>query len=165
MNVDSTRYIDDSYNAYLKIDEPRANQSYYFDQTQNGRYMIDEYNSTDPNLGADYIMTHFSLDLPYVMNADIYIDGELSNHNFSDENKMVYNYDTNLYEKTMRLKQGSYNYQYLAIPRNGNTIGDPTLVEGNYYETINEYVIKIYQRQPGSRADRLIGSYTIYSGK
>lgn len=165
MNVDSTRYIDDSYNAYLKIDEPRANQSYYYDQTQYGRYMIDEYNSTDANLGADYIMTHFSLDLPYVMNADIYIDGELSNHNFSDENKMVYNYNTNLYEKTMRLKQGSYNYQYLAIPRNGNTIGDPTLVEGNYYETINEYVIKIYQRQPGSRADRLIGSYTIYSGK
>lgn len=166
MNVDSTRYLNNCYNAYIKIDQERASASYYYDQTQYGRYMIDEYNSTDPNLGADYVMTHFTLDIPQVMNADIYIDGELTNHNFSSDNKMSYNYDTNLYEKSILLKQGSYNYQYLAIPRNSATsTADPSLVEGNHYETVNEYVIKIFHRYPGSRADKLIGTQTIYSGK
>lgn len=166
MNVDSTRFLNNCYNAYLKIDQERASASYYYDQTQNGRFMIDEYNSTDPNLGADYVMTHFALDIPQVMNADIYIDGELTHHLFSYDNKMSYNYDTNLYEKSILLKQGSYNYQYLAIPRNSATsTADPSLVEGNHYETVNEYVIKIFHRHPGSRADRLIGTQTIYSGK
>lgn len=166
MNIDSTRYIDDCYNAFLKIDQERASASYYYDQTQNGRYMIDEYNSSDPNLGADYILTHFFLDMPEVMNADIYIDGELSNHLFTDDNKMHYNYDTNLYEKSILLKQGSYNYQYLAIPhKSASMIADSSLIEGNHFETINEYVIKLFHREPGSRADRLIGTLSIYSGK
>ena len=165
MHVDSTRYIGNSYNAFLQVDEERASASYLFDRTQNGRYCIDEYNSTDPNLGADYIMTHFALDVPQVMNADIYICGELSLNHFDDSNKMEYNYDTGLYEKTLQLKQGSYNYQYLAVPhRSATPVGDTSLIEGNHYETINEYVIKIYHHTPGSRADRLIGSCVVYSG-
>lgn len=165
MGVDSTRYIDDSYNAYLRVDEERASQSYYYDRTQHGRYMIDEYNSSDPDLGADYVRVHFRLDLPQVMNADIYVDGELSLHGYTEENKMTYNPDTNYYELTMQLKQGSYNYQYLAVPVGVKPeTGDASLVEGNHYETVNEYVIKVYHRQPGSRADKLIGYTTIYSG-
>ena len=126
--------------------------------------MIDEYNSTDPDLGADYIDTHFYLDFPQLINADIYVDGEFTNHQYSEDNRMIYNSKTNLYELTMTLKQGSYNYQFLAIPHNGR-IGEVSLIEGNHYETVNEYVIKVYHRSPGSRADKLIGYYVVYSGK
>lgn len=166
MNVDKTSYENDIYNAYLMTDHERASQPYIYDQTQHGRYMIDEYNSTDPDLGADYIMTHFTLDIPEVMNADIYVSGELSQNSLNDRYKMIYNRNSNLYELSVPLKQGSYNYQYLAIPHDSAIrIGDTSLVEGNHYETINEYTIKVFQRTPVSRADKLIGCYVVYSGK
>ena len=164
MGIDSTRYINDRYHAFMRINEERASSQYLYDQTQYGRFMIDEYNSTDPDLGADYIDTHFYLDFPQLINADIYVDGEFTNHQYSEDNRMIYNPKTNLYELTMTLKQGSYNYQFLTIPHNGR-IGEVSLIEGNHYETVNEYVIKVYHRSPGSRADKLIGYYVVYSGK
>lgn len=162
MGIDSTRYINDRYHAFMRINEERASSEYIFDQTQYGRYIIDEYNSTDPDLGADYIDTHFYLDFPEVMNADIYVDGEFTHHQYTEANRMIYNPYTNLYELTMPLKQGSYNYQFLALPHNGH-IGETSLIEGNHYETVNEYVIKVFHRSPISRADKLIGYYVIYS--
>lgn len=164
MNVDSTRFENEAYNAYIKVDESRAFSAYSFDQTQRGRFIIDEYNSSDPDLGADYILTHFALDFPLIMNGDIFVNGEFTNYKFIDKYKMVYNYDTHRYELTLPLKQGSYNYQYLVVAH-GYNIGDTSPIEGNHYETINEYLIKVFHHEPGSRADRLIGSTIILSGK
>ena len=39
----------------------------------------------------------------------------------------------------------------------GQRIGDPSLVDGNYYQTENEYTILVYYTQRGSRYDRLVG--------
>ena len=36
---------------------------------------------------------------------------------------------------------------------------------GDFYQTVNEYTIKVYYRAPGSRYDRLLGVTTIFSGK
>lgn len=164
MGIDSTRYVGNRYSAYLKVNEERTSASYLYDQTQYGRFVIDEYNSTDPDLGADYIDTHFILDFPEVTNADIYVDGEFTGHLFTDRNRMKYNPYTNFYELTLPLKQGSYNYQFLAVPH-GSNVGDSSLIEGDHYETVNEYVIKVYYRKPGSRADKMLGYYVVYSGK
>ena len=37
-------------------------------------------------------------------------------------------------------------------------------IEGDHYQTGNEYMIRAYYRVPGERYDRLIGYGLIYSG-
>ncbi len=62
MHVDSLRYMGSNYHVWLKKDEPRMYREYEYDRTQHGRFLIREYNSTDSDLGADYITVHFFLE-------------------------------------------------------------------------------------------------------
>lgn len=160
MGVDHTEFADPMYNAWLVTAKPRNEGQYRYDQTQRGRFLIDEYNSTDPDLGADYILTHFSLEMDKLPDADVYIEGELTGRTYSDANKMRYLDDEGMYVLSIPLKQGSYNYQYVAKPQ-GSPDADPGMIEGNHYETINEYNVYVWLRTPGSRADRLISTATI----
>lgn len=160
MHVDSTRYYGLNYHAYLTPDQSRVDREYVYDQTQFGRFLIREYNATDSDLGADYITVHFQLDFPELIGADIYVDGELT-HGINDErNRMKYDRDTGVYTLEIPLKQGSYNYRYVVKSRNGKEPPTASPVEGNKYETRNEYRVAVWHRPPGSRADRLIG-YTV----
>ena len=77
---------------------------------------------------------------------------------------MEFNRETSLYEKTLLLKQGAYNYQYLIVP-DGKSVGMTAPIEGDFYETVNEYLIKVYYHRPGERYDRLVGVGLIFSGK
>lgn len=163
MGVDSTRYRFGNYHAWLAESHTRIDGDYVYDQTQHGRYVIDEYNSSDPNLGADYITVHFSLDFPELIDADIYVEGDLNNRKFDDNNRMKYNPAMGKYELEMLLKQGSYNFQYVAKSRKGVPKYNTGIIEGNFAETSNEYNINVYLRTPTSRGDRLIGSATILS--
>ena len=102
--------------------------------------------------------------MPPMTGGKIYIDGEMTNHLYTPYNEMVYNPQTGKYEKTLLLKQGSYNYQYLFLPDGANA-ASAAPIEGNYYETINEYLVKVYHRAQGERYDRLIGIGMTFSGR
>lgn len=168
MHTDSVAFGGTNWHAYLTPDEVRADKDYYYDSTQHGRFMIDEYNASDPNLGADYVTVHFSLDSPEIIGADVYVDGDFALHRFNDTNRMRYDRSSGLYTAEIPLKQGSYNYQYVVLPSGehadsqpGNpstSYPDPAPIEGNKYETVNEYLVKVFYRPPGARADRLIGT-------
>lgn len=160
MHVDSTRYIGSNYHAFLATDGERADREYLYDQTQYGRYMVREYNATDSDLGADYITLHFRLDFPELIGADIYVDGEMTHGLYDERNRMSYDRDRGVYTLELPLKQGSYNYQYVVKSRQGNAPASTAPVEGNKYETRNEYRVAVWHRPPGSRADRLVG-YTV----
>ena len=54
------------------------------------------------------------------------------------------------------VKQGYYNYQYAFVP-NGSKVGDVSIVEGNHFETENEYAILVYYSEMNKRYDQLIG--------
>ena len=158
MGIDHVGFEGRSYQAWLNIDEDRSEHEYSYDQTQQGRFMIDTYNATDPDLGADYVDVHFTLDYPQLMNGDIYVNGDFTSNRYDDQYKMVYNPETRLYTLTLPLKQGSYNYQYVAV-KDGETKGTTALVEGDKYDTT--YSFWVYLRQPTARADRLIGRNVI----
>ena len=178
MSVDSVVFGPSSWHAWIATDEPRYDKSYIYDSTQHGRFVIDEYNASDPDMGADYVAVHFTLDSPEIPGANVYVDGDFNLHRFDRRNKMTYNHDKGQYIASIPLKQGSYNYQYVCIPNSGNQkssnetnggnsagnrsvnypAADPSVIEGNFYETQNEYLIKAFLRLPGSRADRLIGT-------
>jgi hypothetical protein len=71
---------------------------------------------------------------------------------------MQYNAEKGVYETSLFLKQGYYDYMYVTIDQN-----DPKRIpsfadtEGNIWETENEYMILVYYRPLGGRADELIG--------
>lgn len=157
MHVDSVKFGGTNWHAWLTTDSPRAGRDYVYDSTQHGRFMIDEYNSTDPDLGADYVTVHFTLDAPEIVGGDVYVDGDFTLHRLDDFNRMHYDYTTRQYTAQIPLKQGSYNYQYVVAPKGGG-YPDPSIIEGNKYETSNEYLVQVWLRLPGSRADRLVGT-------
>lgn len=159
MRVDSLRYMGSNYHVWLKVDEPRQSASYNYDQTQHGRFLVREYNSTDSDIGADYITVHFLLECPELPAYDIYLDGEFTHDRMDKENQLTYDHRVGGYVAEVPLKQGAYNYQYVTRSRQTGEISTST-IEGDKYETLNEYGIAVYFRPPGARADRLI-SYRI----
>ncbi|MCM1222996.1 MAG: DUF5103 domain-containing protein [Lachnospiraceae bacterium] len=161
MHIASNKYEGDGYTATLTEDTERASRPYTYDRTQFGRFKIDEYSASDPNLGADYVETVFTLDFPQVTNGDIILDGEFVRSLPIEERKLNYDPSTGKYSKTMLLKQGSYNYRYAAISKSKDAAPVPALIEGDKYETRNEFTVKVYHRAPGSRYDRLLDTATI----
>lgn len=164
MGVEGMSYADPYYHATLYTDLPRNADRYSYDQTQFGRFRIRQFNSSDPDTEAEYIVTHFALEAPEMRNADVFLDGDFTCRRFDPESRMVYNRAAGRYEHAILLKQGAYNYQYLTVP-NMSTRGATAPVEGDLYQTVNEYTVMVYHRPPGSRYDRLVTYTRCYSGR
>lgn len=164
LGVEKIYHFDPYYHVVLATSEPRSETSYLYDKTQNGRFVIRQSGANDSDTEADYFVVHFTLDSDPISGGKIYIDGEMTNHLYTPYNEMVYNPQTGQYEKTLLLKQGSYNYQYLFLP-DGASSATAAPIEGNYYQTVNEYLVKVYHRAPGERYDKLIGIGMTYSGR
>lgn len=161
MHVDSVAFSDGRREAFLTIDLPRADLPYAYDRTQHGRFMVDEYSSTDPDLGADYVDVSFSLDMSRIEGYEVFVGGDLTGDIFDEHNRMVYDPETERYTLTLPLKQGSYNYQYLIRRINSASPADPSPIEGDFHETGNEYLVEVFYSPPGTRADRLIGTFLL----
>lgn len=158
-------YIQPYYHVTLKTDLTRERDNYIFENDLNGHYLVKNDRANDPDLESDYILVHFSLQVTHPLpEGDIYIFGELSDWLCGPANKMTYNNTLKLYEATLLLKQGFYDYQYVFFDKNNPKI-DNTLLEGSHVETENDYQIFVYYRGFSSRFDRLIGFRIINSVK
>ncbi len=147
----------EGYHVYLMPEERRNFEVYKTIEDINGKMKIKTEDGDNSDTEADYIAMHFFLSYPVpLIDGDMHIYGALTDRNFSDESKMTYNFKEKAYVKTLIIKQGYYNYQYVFLP-NGKTVGDETFIEGNHWETENDYTIYVYYRQPGENYDRLIG--------
>lgn len=155
MGVDEIAWVDPYYHVRLAPDRPRAESMYLYDQTRSGRFAIREYNAADSDVEADYVVVHFSLEAPEMPGSLVFLDGDFTCRRFDDSALMSYNRATGRYEHVALLKQGQYNYQYLVVPP-GASRGYTAPIEGDHFQTQNEYLIKVYTRRPGERADRLI---------
>ena len=164
MNVEKMTFHHPFYHAQLFTDHIRDNEPYIYDRTQMGRFTIRSSEATDSDNGAEYIMTHFTLDTGgQLSNGDIFLNGEFTNNLFTPATLMKYDPSTGLYTTNLLLKQGAYNYQYLFVPHI-STQGYSS-IEGNKYQTVNEYLVRVYHRDPAARYDRLIGFGLTFSGK
>ena len=77
---------------------------------------------------------------------------------------MKYDASTGCYVCDMMLKQGAYNYEYLFVP-DGTDKGFTSRIEGDKFQTVNEYLVRVYHRRPGERYDRFIGYGIAFSGR
>ena len=147
----------EGYYVYLMPEERRNFEVYKTIKDINGNMKIKTEDGDNSDTEADYIAVYFFLSYPVpLIDGDIHIFGALTDRIFSEDSKMTYNFKEKAYIKTLILKQGYYNYQYIFLP-NGKTTGDETFIEGNHWETENDYTIYVYYRQPGENYDRLIG--------
>jgi hypothetical protein len=103
-------------------------------------------------------MTHFTLKAPYSPNRTIFLDGDFTYHKFLPDYRMMWDSEYGVYRSAVLLKQGAYNYRYISVED-----GQVSMLDGNYYETSNEYLIRVYYRAPGARYDRLIGTKILHS--
>lgn len=160
MNVESIEYQRPDYIMNIVTDKVRANRSYSYDQDQNGRFIIHNNDSELPDTEADYFITNFTLAMDQPLLEDIYINGNFTNNTFTNKYKMIYDTDKRAYRLSVLLKQGLYNYLYLV--KEGDKYSTAK-VEGNYYQTENEYSVYVYYRPTGQRYDSLIGMQSIQS--
>ena len=173
MGVADVEYVHPYYHHMLNMARPRHSIPYSYDQTQHGRFFVREYNAANSDVEADYSVVHFELEMLPIPDMDVYIDGDLTHRRLDERARMDYDAERGVYHKVLLLKQGAYNYQYLALPtaargrfrsdalRNYAPASASTAeIEGDFFETVNEYLILVYYRAPGERYDRLIG-YTL----
>ena len=160
MRIDHIEFFEPYYHFVIAEDAPRDEETYLYDETQSGRYMIRRQGADDSDVEADYGVVHFTLDYPESPGTMIFLDGDFVQRRFDENSRMQYNYSTGRYERAMLLKQGSYNYQYLIVPP-GERRGFTGAIEGDKYQTMNEYTVRVYHRRRGERYDRLIGTAVV----
>lgn len=156
--VQKADYNKTSTDIYLFPDVDRSGQRYVYFKDLNGMYLIETYETINPYWQGDFATVHFSLATPDgkpYPDKDIYLAGQLTNYEFNDKTKMIFNEAKGVYEVTAFLKQGYYNYTYIAVDKN-----DPAQkrdLEGDYWETENDYTILMYYKSFTDRTDQLIG--------
>jgi hypothetical protein len=155
--IKKIEYSGQYYTIQLLPDDWRTKTRYFFDNDLNGNYFIENSLGIDKTNDADYVMVCFNLPTKEpLIDGDIYVYGALTNWKCDQASKMKYNLETQAYELKLLLKQGYCNYQYAYKPINSNEV-DLTFVEGNHYETENDYLVFVYYKQFSSRYERLIG--------
>ncbi|MDR1600938.1 MAG: DUF5103 domain-containing protein [Tannerella sp.] len=162
LGIEQIRYFNPYYHADVMIDGSRNNQSYLYDEDQNGRFFINCSQCNTPDTEADYYIVHFTYASEQIPGGKLYLLGDFVQNRFDANSLMEYNPQTQQYEKALLMKQGNYNYQYIFVP-DGETKGTVQPAEGSYFQTENEYTIAVYYRPMGARFDRLIGISTVRS--
>ena len=143
---------------YVKPDADRSSQRYVYYADLNGKYIITTFESINPYWQGDYANVHFKFvppgKTPYP-DKDLYLIGQLTGYRLNENTKMKFNEEKGMYENTLYLKQGYYSYGYTLVDKN-----DPskrTDMDGNYWETENDYTILVYYKSFTDQSDQLIG--------
>lgn len=154
----AVQFIDlqDIYHSYLFTNQSRKNRPYTYNPDINGNFQITAIDRTDVDVEADYAMVHFSLLHEELKHKDLHIYGNFNAFAIEPITKMEYNPEKGRYETVMRLKQGFYNYKYVAIDKTSGAL-DEGAISGNFWQTENNYKVLVYYRDLGARYDRLIG--------
>jgi len=120
-------------------------------------------NAENSDIEADYAWVYFSLSAPtFRMNKNIYITGNFNNYSLSSEYKMDYNSEKAIFEKAVLIKQGTTNFQYTIADDKGN-IDFENAIDGNFYQTENDYCVLVYYKGNADRYEKVIGYGTANS--
>ncbi len=145
-------------NMYVVPDIDRSAQRYVYYGDYDGMYNIVTYESINPFWQGDYATVKFSFAPPGGKPFDkknIYLSAQFTNYELSDKYKMQFNDSTGLYEVSQFMKQGYYSYTYTLVDEKGADKNNA--LEGNYWETENNYTILVYYKGFADRSDQLIG--------
>ncbi|NRB46209.1 MAG: DUF5103 domain-containing protein [Saprospiraceae bacterium] len=160
--------VNGTYEVALNVEEKRSNVHYVSWEDFGGNFVIETRDQRNNDLSSDYGNIFFSLAVTAPLyDEEVYIFGALTDWQLKEEFKMIYNPAVNAYVGKTYLKQGVYDFMYVTVPR------DPKLrkkalpnleeIEGNWFETANNYTILIYYKPFGERYYQVISSNTFSS--
>lgn len=132
-------------------DQPRIYQAYAQYNDLNGDFYI-QNQDTGGSSESDYLYTNFTLLMNEEIGGDIYVVGKMNNYKTDQNSIMQYDPKRNVYTNSQILKQGLYDYKYLV---KGDSLNSNYL-EGNHFETENDYEIFVYYQPPNLRGDLLL---------
>jgi hypothetical protein len=172
LNIKSIRYrgqkvkniLVENKQTYIDLftEQKRTYKNYMNYQDLNGKYIVKIQEGINSDIEADYASVHFSFAFDHKeTSGDFYVFGGISDYQFKDNFKLIYDEAKQVYETTVMLKQGYYDYHYVLKKNNGKS--DVTAIEGNHFETDNAYTIITYVRDQKSDYDRIIGYHNFLS--
>ncbi|MCX8019313.1 MAG: DUF5103 domain-containing protein [Chitinophagaceae bacterium] len=156
IDSDTSKRID----VYVNPDSERSHQLYVYFRDYNGLFSIENRDQPNAFWQSEYAWVHFTY-VPKGNRAypgkNVYIFGELTQYECNENSRMTFNEEKGVYEKALYLKQGFYNYNYVTVPDNQTGNISYEFTEGNFWGTENAYMLLVYFRPPGARADELVG--------
>lgn len=163
-NVAAIEFFQPYYHVTLMKDELRSNKKFFSYREMNGNYSVESQDRIeDADTECDYGFVHFTLSMPVpLVGGTVNVFGGFTDWNANQSNEMLWNPKLNEYELTLFLKQGYYNYQYVYVPK-GGAVADAGVIEGNHYDTENDYQIFVYYKGLSGRYDELVGFQQINS--
>jgi len=114
---------------------------------------------------AEYMDVEFRLRLPNNYYQSVFLVGAFNNWDIQPDYQMDEN--DGLFTKTIELKRGIYDYQYVTADTEDDSIENESWIEleGNDWRTRNEYYIFLYYDSPELGGyDKIIGYTKIKSG-
>ncbi len=145
------------YNAHLYTDNARARVPYTYNPDINGNFIVKNVNAENNEIEADYAWVFFTLSAPaYYGKGDIYVNGMFNNYALTPEYKMDFNSEKGVFEKAIMIKQGFTNYQYVIADKAGK-VDNENAIDGNFYQTVNDYFTLVYYKENNQRYFRIIG--------
>ncbi|MBA3664762.1 MAG: DUF5103 domain-containing protein [Bacteroidetes bacterium] len=161
-------YRDENLKNHIVLypEELRTTKPYLFYRDFNGSFLIKNRDSQgNQDVEADYVYVDFFLPYQNPESAgNFYIMGKLTDWRMNKRSQLTYNYKRFGYEARLYLKQGYYNYIYV-LSNDAKKGGDETVIEGDHWDTENDYCIYVYHRKIGTYYDQLIGCKKINSIK
>lgn len=157
--VDSAAYAKDGTKVFVKTDIDRSSLRVVYYRDANGMYYNETLDGLNPYWQGDYATVFFSFRPPggLQFKQDLYLFGELTNYGNDPQAKMEFNQERGVYETSIWLKQGYYDYGYaLKEGKPDHPQFNTDRTEGNIWETENNYMVLVYYRSLGGRADELV---------
>ncbi|MFA6087877.1 DUF5103 domain-containing protein [Mucilaginibacter sp.] len=147
----------DTANTVMLLGDPSRNlPNYTLLYDNDGKFFVLNQDGHDPRTDADYAHVYFSFATNRSeTDGTPYIVGQFNDYKLDERSRMEFDTRGRFYTHLF-LKQGVYDYQYVWVS-NATRKADDTLLEGNYFETENEYQLLVYYRPPGSRWEELVG--------
>ncbi|MCH7411194.1 DUF5103 domain-containing protein [Belliella sp. DSM 111904] len=160
-NVAKVQMEEDVVYAETMVEKARPSSAYSQYLDMNGQYVIFNFERQNHDLEGEYMLATFNLNAEGITETP-YLVGALTNWGRVPDAKMELNKKTNTYQATLLLKQGWYDYQFAYKTDEGWNMSP---IEGDHFETENEYEVLVYFRDVGSRYDELVGYSNVNPNK
>ena len=148
-------YQDSTLHVKLFTDEDFNSNTFQHRYDENGKFYIRNLDDSHSNINAENLHVKFSLRSHFNAQNKIYIVGAFND--FQEKDSLTYNSSSNLWETSLLMKQGVYNYEYVLRTADGLKTD---AISKSHFQTENEYQIFVYYRRPGTYWDELIGFKT-----
>ena len=153
--VQNLARTNEGFELLLFPEKERKYSPYLFTNDLNGKFIIASYDAPNPEERGEYGQLFFQFKSPEYPNARIFVYGGFSDFQAYPQYELNYNTEKGQYEGILLFKNGFYDYGY-GLLRDGEKQLDQEELEGNRFETENDYLFLVYYRPFGGRYDQLV---------